>query len=1817
MVPGSVVEDLTLDVKVVESPQSPPTTINSEEISVVPDDDELISVIPLVSPIEPITPLPKRRPGRPRKDASLLTPPGNAPDLTDRIATRGRSAAAAAQAALASPNQELDHSKTVEDGERGKRLSVRLSTKTQPTTPVQVTPVKRGYASVGTLDDSGAVKRRGPGRPPRSAQVVVNATRTSTSGRPIRATIQALQMQEMQETPTRGGRGRGSAEKTSGRGSASIQHGGRGRGRASRGAVGRGPGRPPGRGGRALVPHLREPDSPTPKRAYNRRIPKLSPSGTSPAKDAPADHGLDGYDLFLWDTPSKISKDESSESDEEPLAIRQTILSALQVQKRNLLEQKSSRLRVILDRHDTVARELYYLENNLPLLEWDPRRVKADKGERIVKYLQGCDIRTIVAKEIAIASQNSRRLAKQRIGTRGIHHKHDNSLSDLIDTATTTIDALIPRSALLNLGFARYSDLDEYLRSYILIDDEELTREDFNARAEKEAEVEVRIARFKRLGLLKGVTVQQLERRPDSARPCHWTSLVNEMKVVSNGFTHAGRERVRVTKAMSKAVARYWELKLSEGERVAMAEERRTKRAMKEVQMELSKRWKLVEQIINIQHSKLVAEEQREAGKRQLDRILEQSSQVLQNRHMSQRSASPTSTIRSGRSAAGADDDEFAKDESESDLDISEESDSGDDELAALRNEMDMPVDALIDSGYLDMEEHKVYTSDDESDDSGQESVGEQNADGGEVVQNGSERYDEPEVSAEVDNAAERNTENGTAPELENAPEQNHENDMDHDTSLDVIQDVSTPAQVQEPLAAPVYSAPAYANDDMDDQDSDADLVSLQKPDLRTPIPFLLKHSLREYQHVGLDWMAGLYENGLNGILADEMGLGKTIQTIALFAHLACEKGIWGQHLIVVPTSVMLNWECEFKKWLPGFKLLTYYGSISERAAKRVGWSKPNAFHVCITSYQIVLRDHHIFRRKKWSYLVLDEAHNIKNFRSQRWQTLLGFNTDRRLLLTGTPLQNNLMELWSLLYFLMPGDNAQTDGGFAGHQEFKEWFEKSVTQVVGDGTSLLPSNMADDDTRESVARLHAVLRPYILRRLKADVEKQMPGKFEHVVKCRLSKRQRFLYDDFMSRAKTREDLASGNYLSIVNVLMQLRKVCNHPDLFEERPVVTGFAMPEGGVPGKILELEETVLWHKLIRWIDAGETSARLPRLGLQIVTWQNENQTKLYGTRIMELEAWQYLWRNYKEAEVAEIQARSLITSGHRYSNLKEWTHIRQWREQFNTYGRWQMMVRVNHLRCSNHVPIYGYNLRDMCLQLGRRDMDQIIPVSEDPRQWSSFSSVLRTMVKTPMERSLAVSNLISRFSCVTPAVRTHPFRRVLPPSGLLYPKIPQLDLKRLYTDLNDVCCDDPLSFAKTHLEIAFPDKRLVQFDCGKLQTLDRLLRDLKGGGHRALIFTQMTRMLDILEVFLNLHGHRYLRLDGSTKVEQRQILMERFNNDKRILVFILSTRSGGLGMNLTGADTVIFYDSDWNPAMDAQAQDRAHRIGQTREVHIYRFVSEHTIEENMLRKAQQKRRLDQIVIQAGDFTTEWVQKTGEGRRLGDWRDWLDPETISADDADGSRALPRGGSGKEWEQAIMQAEDESDVVAMRRAEREAERDVEEFVDEEAVAKAPATTKSKQTTSTSKPSEAPASAQGVADTLLEDSTITASFSPSHPTSHIPDVSTPAEESANLEFDNEFSEQPMSLITTTTDIISTKIPEPASLDEYLFRLQIYRLGLSDILDWRDFAEELRQVGEEEAELEAVAAAATNADSNTAAAGGAMSLLLPRGAGSVSL
>ncbi|XP_071446621.1 helicase domino isoform X2 [Hetaerina americana] len=1128
---------------------------------------------------------------------------------------------------------------------------------------------------------------------------------------------------------------------------------------------------------------------------------------------------------------------------------------------------------------------------------------------------------------------------------------------------------------------------------------------------------------------------------------------------------------------------------------------------------------------------------------------------------------------------------------------------------------------------------------------------------------------------------------------------------------------------------------------------------TLSSTSVVTKIPFLLKHTLREYQHIGLDWLVTMNDRKLNGILADEMGLGKTIQTIALLAHLACEKVNWGPHLIIVPTSVMLNWEMEFKKWCPAFKILTYYGTQKERRLKRTGWTKPNAFHVCITSYKLVIQDHQSFRRKKWKYLILDEAQNIKNFKSQRWQLLLNFQTQRRLLLTGTPLQNNLMELWSLMHFLMPHV-------FQSHREFKEWFSNPVTGMI-EG-----NNEYNDSI---IKRLHKVLRPFLLRRLKTEVEKQLPKKYEHIILCRLSKRQRYLYDDFMSRAKTRETLATGNLLSVINVLMQLRKVCNHPNLFESRPTFSPFQM-EGltiHIPSLVyqalaydpfkhidlfsinlllvqLELCLTAFVahrmkkfqppRRLIEEIDnLPDPPPRCPSGKIRInvrappprpvdvsivkeepgvpveakvgtspkvkpvaevakgVTLRVQGGSQIHGYSVqlvqhnggvkaipvntavssnqqasthqlqtppgvqtsqlvkMKLEGGSQALTGVQQritmpagfaqlvqtptgrhilltsspqmvqplmqgtatvvsspglvgkdsqtvsASLARVGTTTVVTaSGQRLTVLsKPTTGSQALNPTSVNLGKTISNVRpvmrvpplinnssqqessdhvaVNPTSSSNHTPSHSPAVNPNKLSavstLAAALTHAASPTILSPGIMDFFSQTETKLVERRKRHELAVRSQslfylpdleeklqkerkeklsrITRFNgrrCeaypiygadLVDAVKlmqleskgksvsrwkgegythcqnalkeedillrkfpwgsSHALKNTLHTPGQLVEKLipiftrfvmcvpsaaapmPKLHVSHphpshlweeqrnealLHHQLTSRC--DILHPVASAMVTQFPDPRLIQYDCGKLQVLDRLLRQLKAGHHRALIFTQMTRMLDVLEAFLNYHGIVYLRLDGTTRVDQRQLLMERFNADKRIFVFILSTRSGGIGVNLTGADTVIFYDSDWNPTMDAQAQDRCHRIGQTRDVHIYRLVSEMTVEENILKKANQKRMLGDLAIEGGNFTTAYFKSTtiqdlfnvdvGENdasKRMAEVleRDALKEKKVQIDNKeDGSHVgkdekLALGA----LESALAAAEDETDVQAARTAKAEAAADLAEF----------------------------------------------------------------------------------------------------------------------------------------------------------------------------
>jgi E1A-binding protein p400 len=778
------------------------------------------------------------------------------------------------------------------------------------------------------------------------------------------------------------------------------------------------------------------------------------------------------------------------------------------------------------------------------------------------------------------------------------------------------------------------------------------------------------------------------------------------------------------------------------------------------------------------------------------------------------------------------------------------------------------------------------------------------------------------------------------------------------------------------------------------------------------------------------------------------MGLGKTIQTIALLAYLAVYRGLWGPHLIVVPTSCLINWELEFKRWCPAFKVLTYYGSAKARKALRIGWSKQNAFQVCITSYQLVVQDASAFRRKQWYYLILDEAHNIKNFKSQRWQTLLNFNTQRRLLLTGTPLQNNLMELWSLMHFLMPYI-------FRSRKEFSYWFNNPLTSMVEGNRGI---------SNDILSRLHGIMRPFLLRRLKKDVAKQLPPKFEHIVMCKLSKRQAFLYEEFMSRSATRNLMTGGNYLGMMNILMQLRKVCNHPDLFEPRAIVSPFK-------GEDMFFHVSALVSSACSSFPCASLFLNQPnsRKGL---AWTSFWAYDLDDVARSEVEFLAVLDDYSMDVGMTEDDEEDYLTglpmsmrqsSAYRGVIANALTRIQEQKVQRKSY-----CLGLSSKRCAleNYIR-FSWHTTHACT-LAPRFLDQVgqaklakgtsfrrlthLERAKCNRKSRFISPSWDGLILSLKERADSMLDVIKEFVFVLPTVISIGPQRVFTQySAEAY--IEQKQKQLVSASLRGIVEDYVAPFYPAYIrqKIYFPDRKLVQFDSGKLQALHTLLDRLKKGGHKCLIFTQMSKMLDILEIFLNLHAHTYVRLDGSTGIEKRQRLMDRFNTDPKIFVFILSTRSGGLGINLTGADTVIFYDSDWNPAMDAQAQDRAHRIGQTREVHIYRMVSTSTVEENILTKAKQKRHLDFLVMSEGDFNVGSIFTSNNIMDIIKSDKHAPPVDTSAGDLDSVIENNTAENEVNMEQAMAMVEDEDDANATKGAQAEAALEQAEFDESKAL----------------------------------------------------------------------------------------------------------------------------------------------------------------------
>ena len=825
--------------------------------------------------------------------------------------------------------------------------------------------------------------------------------------------------------------------------------------------------------------------------------------------------------------------------------------------------------------------------------------------------------------------------------------------------------------------------------------------------------------------------------------------------------------------------------------------------------------------------------------------------------------------------------------------------------------------------------------------------------------------------------------------------------DLDFDAEDDSALQAAAAANAQNAIQEAQDKARAFNKQDdsaMDDQGE----LNFQNPtglgDVDIEQPKMLQAQLKEYQLKGLNWMANLYEQGINGILADEMGLGKTVQSISVMSYLAEKHGIWGPFMVVAPASTLHNWQQEIAKFVPTLKVLPYWGTQADRKVLRKFWDRRHIaytqdadFHVLITSYQVIVQDVAYFQKMWWQYMILDEAQAIKSSQSSRWKALLGLHCRNRLLLTGTPIQNNMQELWALLHFIMPTL-------FDSHEEFSEWFSKDIESHTQSNTKL---------NQDQLKRLHMILKPFMLRRVKAHVQKELGDKIEIDLFCDLTYRQRAYYStlrnqisimDLIEKATSKDDSDTG---TLMNLVMQFRKVCNHPDLFD-RAVITS--------PLSFGSYAETASFMREGSLINVGYSTRNEIQYNLPRLLWREGGRLDLPGkdnTRagfkgkyldgLLNVWSEQNIHEHTKNNDAfsflrfSDVSAHDVskafrkdvfsraVTEAQKKRNLGALSIVYDEAEEEKftpAHAMFKIAERKDRKPLAD-ITNEGYlnklmNVsKDVWANSGSARLEQCgrpaataPPIEVNCLSRGAIIERDRLLYNVPMRRALYGPTTIEEKALLTSKVPT----TFWPPSPML--PAPSSERQRF-----------------THIKV--PSMQRFVTDSGKLAKLDSLLAELKEGGHRVLLYFQMTRMIDLMEEYLTYRNYKYCRLDGSTKLEDRRDTVADFQTRPEIFIFLLSTRAGGLGINLTSADTVIFYDSDWNPTIDSQAMDRAHRLGQTRQVTVYRMITRNTIEERIRRRAMQKEEVQKVVMTGGtgggvDFNTR--SKENKAKDIAMW---------------------------------------------------------------------------------------------------------------------------------------------------------------------------------------------------------------------------------------
>uniref|UniRef100_A0A672M165 E1A binding protein p400 n=1 Tax=Sinocyclocheilus grahami TaxID=75366 RepID=A0A672M165_SINGR len=678
----------------------------------------------------------------------------------------------------------------------------------------------------------------------------------------------------------------------------------------------------------------------------------------------------------------------------------------------------------------------------------------------------------------------------------------------------------------------------------------------------------------------------------------------------------------------------------------------------------------------------------------------------------------------------------------------------------------------------------------------------------------------------------------------------------------------------------------------------------------RSSPPALLHGSLREYQQVGVEWLASLHRKNLNGILADETGLGKTVQTVAYFAHLACNQGIWGPHLVVVRTCKLINWEMEFKRWCPGLKILLYLGS-------RKQWCEPNSFHVCVTSYKLLLKDQSHFLRRRWRHLVLDEVQLIKNMTEKQWETIFNIKSQQRILLINTPLQNTLKELWTMIHFLLPGIT-----------------HPYLNFPIKPGT-----DQNQDYCHKLVIRLHRMIQPFILRRSKRDVEKQMPKKYEHILKCRLSKRQKSMYEDILIQPSAQEALKTGHFVRVLEVLMQLQKICNHPDLIQPRDTHNSYICQplQYNTPSLLLTALQQDQWKTVdMSLFDLIGNEGRLTRYEAE------EALPKLRMTKQLIEEIY-----NARDPPArpkpCKIKPMRLFVpvqygtkpEGHLVpitSSTTQAPRATAVTTLFSTEGG--DVVKVTQLVGQGRIA----------------QPETPVTLQFQGNKFTLSPSQLRQLTTgQPLQLQGNILQIVSA-----------PGQPLLRPQGppMVMPTVPQA------VPVQNSSGTPPGTDAENS---AFCPCTI------HLPALSILLQKLSAENRRLLIYTQMASMLDILEAFLDHRHLTYVRLDESLSLEERQERVKRFNRNRQIFCTILANRCCSAMGHVFDADTIVFYDTDLNPSMDLRTQEWCDKIGRSKDIHIYRLESGNSIEEKLLKNGT-KDLIREVAAQGMDYTLAFL---------------------------------------------------------------------------------------------------------------------------------------------------------------------------------------------------------------------------------------------------